>query len=181
MALDAAQWRHEGHRGADPQTLSGLRLCDAPILTFANRLNREGGDPFDLLDKIEQALALDVTPASWPIGMGRDLLGALMTCSPVRCNSLDDPQQPRLLPKQAPKLREGVEMARGRCPPFEEQLFVGVRAEGTRCESHRSGKGLPEDRAGSQQFPVARESHSFGRAMKAHSCGKIMGSIEEAR
>ncbi len=40
------------------------------------RLLFEGRDPFDLLDEIEQALALDVTPASWLIGMGRDFLGA---------------------------------------------------------------------------------------------------------
>jgi peptide chain release factor 3 len=44
-------------------------LRDVPILTFVNKLDREGRDPFDLLDEIEQALALDVTPASWLIGM----------------------------------------------------------------------------------------------------------------
>ncbi len=48
-----------------------------PIITFVNQLDREGRDPFDLIDEIEQALALDVTPASWPIGMGRDFLGTL--------------------------------------------------------------------------------------------------------
>jgi peptide chain release factor 3 len=47
------------------------RLRDAPIITF-KKLDREGRDPFDLLDETEQSLALDVTPASWPIGMGRD-------------------------------------------------------------------------------------------------------------
>jgi peptide chain release factor 3 len=47
-----------------------------PIITFVNELDREGRDPFDLLDEIEQSLVLDVTPASWPIGMGRDFLGA---------------------------------------------------------------------------------------------------------
>ena len=46
-----------------------------PIITFVNKLDGEGRDPFDLLDKIEQALALDVTSASKPIGMGRDFLG----------------------------------------------------------------------------------------------------------
>src|SRR3546814_2301231 len=45
--------------------------CDMPIITFVNKLDRESRDPFDLLDEIEQRLALDVTPASWPIGMGR--------------------------------------------------------------------------------------------------------------
>jgi peptide subunit release factor RF-3 len=46
-----------------------------PIVTFVNKLDREGRNPFDLLDEIEQSLALDVTPASWSIGMGRDFFG----------------------------------------------------------------------------------------------------------
>ena len=41
------------------------RLRDVPIITFVNKLDREARDPFDLLDEIEQSLALDVTPASW--------------------------------------------------------------------------------------------------------------------
>jgi peptide subunit release factor RF-3 len=106
-----------------------------PILTFVNKLDREGRDPFDLIDEIEQALALDVTPASWPIGMGRDFLGtwdlfadALLlfergvhdrVTEPVRCDGLDDPKLPRLLPKEAlAKLREEAKMAEGLCPPF---------------------------------------------------------------
>ena len=110
-------------------------MRDVPIITFVNKLDREGRDPFDLLDEIEQSLALDVTPASWPIGMGRDFLGtydlfadALLlfergvhdrVTEPVRCNGLDDPKLPRLLPKAAlAKLREEVEMAKGLCPPF---------------------------------------------------------------
>jgi hypothetical protein len=55
-----------------------------PIITFVNKLDREGRDPFDLLDEIEQLLALDVTPASWPVGIGRDFLGTTI-CSPMRC------------------------------------------------------------------------------------------------
>jgi len=105
------------HRGADPQALEVCRLRDVPSITFANKLDREGRDPFDLLDEIEQSPALDVTPASWPIGMGRDFLGtydlfadALLlfergahdrVTEPVHCNGLDDPQLPRLLPKAA--------------------------------------------------------------------------------
>src|SRR6202040_845697 len=65
-------------RGIEEQTRKLFEVCrlrDVPILTFVNKLDRESRDPFDLLDEIEQALALDVTPASWPIGMGRDFLG----------------------------------------------------------------------------------------------------------
>jgi peptide chain release factor 3 len=46
-----------------------------PIITFVNKLDRKGRDPFELLGEFEQSLALDVTPASWTIGMGRDFLG----------------------------------------------------------------------------------------------------------
>src|SRR5437773_7195344 len=77
------------------------------------KLYREGRDPFDLIDEIEQSLALDVSSASWPIGMGRDLLGpydlfadALLlfergvhdrVVGPVRSGGLDDPKLPRAM------------------------------------------------------------------------------------
>jgi peptide chain release factor 3 len=47
----------------------GGGMRDVPIITFVNKLDRESRDPFDLLDEIEQSPALDVTPASWPIGI----------------------------------------------------------------------------------------------------------------
>jgi peptide chain release factor 3 len=111
-----------------------------PIITFVNKLDREGRDPFDLLDEIEQSLALDVTPASRPIGMGRDFLGtydlfadALLlferglhdrVTEPVPCHGLDDPELARILPRAAfAKLREEVEMAKGLCPPFDPQAY----------------------------------------------------------
>src|SRR6266568_6317536 len=128
---DGARRRPNGAKGGiEEQTRKLFEVCrlrDVPILTFVNKLDREARDPFDLLDEIEQSLALDVTPASWPIGMGRDFLGtydlfvdALLLfersvhdrVEPVPCSGLDDPQLPRLLPKAAlTKLREEVEMA----------------------------------------------------------------------
>ena len=85
-------------------------MRDVPIITFVNKLDREGRDPFNLLDEIEQALALDVSPASWPIGMGCNFLGtydlfadALLlfergvhdhVTEPVRCSGLDDFETP---------------------------------------------------------------------------------------
>jgi peptide chain release factor 3 len=45
-------------------------LSDVPVITFVNKLDRKARDPFDLLDEIEQSLAFDVTPASWPIRIG---------------------------------------------------------------------------------------------------------------
>jgi peptide chain release factor 3 len=62
-------------------------LRDVPIITFVDKLDREARDRFDLLDEIEQGLALDVTPASWPIGMGRDFLGPYDLFADASCCS----------------------------------------------------------------------------------------------
>ena len=142
-AVDSAVMVLDAAKGIEEQTRKLFEVCrlrDVPIITFVNKLDRESRDPFDLLDEIEQSLALDVTPASWPIGMGRDFLGtwdlfadALLlfergvhdrVTEPVRCRGLDDPELARRLPKAAlAKLREEVEMAQGLCPPFEAAAF----------------------------------------------------------
>jgi len=131
MVIDAA-------KGIEQQTRKLFEVCrlrDVPIVTFVNKMDREARDPFDILDEIEQSLALDVTPASWPIGMGRDFLGCydilndqlvLMPKGKAsgsvedddpgkieKCQGLDDPKLDELLPDYAvAKLREEVEMAR---------------------------------------------------------------------
>jgi len=77
-AVDSAVMVIDASRGIEKQTLKLFEVCrlrNLPIFTFINKMDREARDPFDLLDEIEQTLQLDVTPASWPIGMGRDFLG----------------------------------------------------------------------------------------------------------
>jgi peptide chain release factor 3 len=58
--------------GIEEQTRKLFEVCrlrDVPIITFVNKLDREGRDPFDLLEEIERSLTLDVTPASRPVGI----------------------------------------------------------------------------------------------------------------
>jgi len=143
-AVDSAVMVLDSARGIEEQTRKLFEVCRLrmPIVTFINKLDREGRDPFDLIDEIEQTLALDATPASWPIGMGRDFLGsydlfgdALLlferglgdrVVEPIRCRGLDDPELPRRLPEAAiAKLREDVEMARGLCPEFDLDSYSG--------------------------------------------------------
>src|ERR1700757_4305171 len=127
-AVDSAVMVLDAAKGIEEQTKKLFEVCrlrDVPIITFINKLDREARDPFTLLDEIEQTLALDVTPASWPIGMGRDFLGcyhpfsdALLLCGrgdgpatpePVQCTGLDDPKLATLLPEGAIKtLRDEV-------------------------------------------------------------------------
>ncbi len=142
-AVDSAIMVIDAAKGIETQTRKLFEVCrlrDVPIITFVNKMDREARDPFDLMSEIEDQLALDVTPASWPIGMGRDFLGtydilndALLlfgrregerVTEPVRCNGLDDPKLETLLPAHAlAKLREDVEMVRGLCPPFDMEAY----------------------------------------------------------
>src|SRR5471032_675544 len=77
-AVDSAVMVLDAAKGIESQTLKLFEVCrlrDVPIITFINKLDRESKEPFTLLQEIETRLALDVTPVSWPIGMGRDFLG----------------------------------------------------------------------------------------------------------
>src|SRR5690606_22433858 len=77
-AVDAAVMVLDCAKGIEEQTRKLFEVCrlrDIPIITFVNKLDREGREPFAIMDEIEQDLQLEVTPASWPIGMGRDFLG----------------------------------------------------------------------------------------------------------
>ena len=77
-AVDSAIMVIDAAKGIEEQTKKLFEVCrlrDIPIITFINKLDRDGQDPFALLEEIEQTLALDVTPAVWPIGMGRDFKG----------------------------------------------------------------------------------------------------------
>src|SRR6202047_1275159 len=77
-AVDSAVMVIDAARGIEAQTRKLFEVCrlrEVPIITFVNKMDREARDPFDLMSEIEQTLALDVTPATWPIGMGRDFRG----------------------------------------------------------------------------------------------------------
>lgn len=136
MVLDAA-------KGIETQTLKLFEVCrlrNIPIITFINKMDRDGQDPFALLDEISSKLALDVSPASWPIGMGRDFKGCYDLLNDrlylfertkgeglvdgIVCNGLSDKKIDSLIPSDlAEKLREDVEMVRSLCPAFDLDLY----------------------------------------------------------
>ena len=142
-AVDSAIMVIDAAKGIEQQTLKLFEVCrlrDIPVITFVNKMDRDGRDPFDLMDEIEQSLALDVTPATWPIGMGRDFLGCydllheqllFMDRSDGRylgnseaCSGLHDKKLDQLLPANAVKtLRSEVEMAQALCPAFDFNAY----------------------------------------------------------
>ena len=79
-AVDSAVMVLDAAKGIESQTLKLFEVCrlrDIPIITFVNKVDREGLDPLELLDEIASKLALDVTPVTWPVGMGVGFRGCL--------------------------------------------------------------------------------------------------------
>ncbi|PPB81800.1 peptide chain release factor 3 (bRF-3) [Albidovulum inexpectatum] len=143
-AVDAAIMVIDGAKGVESQTRKLFEVCrlrDLPILTFCNKMDRESRDTFDIIDEIQQNLAIDVTPASWPIGMGRDFIGCydilndrleLMdradrnrVAESIRIDGMDDPKLAEHVPPHLlEQLRDELEMARELLPPFDHKSFL---------------------------------------------------------
>ena len=143
-AVDAAIMVIDGAKGVESQTRKLFEVCrlrDLPILTFCNKMDREARDTFEIIDEIQENLAIDVTPASWPIGQGRDFLGVydvlndrleLMdradrnrVAGSVKLSGLGDPELTRHIPADlVAKLREDLQMAKELLPPFDRQSFL---------------------------------------------------------
>ncbi len=143
-AVDAAVMVIDGAKGVESQTRKLFEVCrlrDLPILTFCNKMDREARETFEIIDEIQENLAIDVTPASWPIGMGRDFLGCydmlndrleLMdradrnrVAETVVLNGLDDPKMADHIPAALlDKLREEVEMARELLPALDPKAVL---------------------------------------------------------
>ncbi|MBD1224508.1 peptide chain release factor 3 [Virgibacillus halodenitrificans] len=77
-AVDSVVMIIDSTKGIEAQTLKLFKVCrmrGIPIFTFINKLDREGKDPFELLDEIEEVLDIQTCPMNWPAGMGKRFLG----------------------------------------------------------------------------------------------------------
>ena len=78
MAVDSAVMVLDGAKGIEPQTKKLFAVCrrrGIPILTFINKMDLPGRQPFDLLDEIERTLGMTAVPFNWPIGEGASFQG----------------------------------------------------------------------------------------------------------
>jgi peptide chain release factor 3 len=139
-AVDSAVMVIDAARGIETQTLKLFEVCrlrDIPITTFVNKMDREARDPFEIMDEVAETLALDVTPLSWPIGMGREFLGCydlvrdrliLMKKDGggeiIDVTGLDDPALEEHLPaERVEALRDEAGLAKEACPPFDMESY----------------------------------------------------------
>ncbi len=117
-AVDAAIMVIDAAKGIEAQTLKLFEVCrlrDIPILTFVNKVDREGRDPLEILDEIAETLALDVTPVTWPLGMGVDFKG---------CHNLMNGEAlPAAGTPAVAAALETLELAREALPEFDLQSY----------------------------------------------------------
>ena len=137
-AVDAAVMVIDAAKGIEARTRKLFEVCrlrDIPIITFINKLDREGRDPFELLDEIEKTLALDTAPITWPIGRGKSFAGTYYFSTktvrkldndtePMRVSGAADPALAALLPPfEADAWRDEATLAEEGCKPFDLEAF----------------------------------------------------------
>ncbi len=142
-AVDSALMVIDSAKGVEPQTEKLMEVCrmrNTPIITFINKMDRDGLEPLDILADIEDKLQVECAPLSWPIGMGNSFKGVynlyrqkLHLFTPGKeshrqegfvIEDLEDPQLDELLGKQADVLREDVELMEGAANPFEHNEYL---------------------------------------------------------
>ncbi len=111
-AVDSAIMVIDAAKGIEAQTRKLFEVCrlrSVPIITFINKVDREGRSPFELLDEVADMLALDVAPMLWPIGMGGQYEGLHRMGDPVDA-----------LPEA---IRDEVELAQAGYPEFDVAAY----------------------------------------------------------
>ena len=142
-AVDSAVMVIDGAKGVETQTRKLMEVCrmrNTPILTFINKLDRQGMAPLDILADIEENLQIECAPLSWPIGMGKRFKGTynlyrkeLNLFKPgeerisediLTIRDLNDPLLDEVLGTQAEELREDVALLEGAADPFDLQEYL---------------------------------------------------------
>ena len=142
-AVDSALMVIDVAKGVEDRTIKLMEVCrlrDTPILTFINKLDREGRDPIELLDEVESILKIDCAPMTWPIGMGKRFKGVyhlyedavhLFSAShggkiavAEVIKGLHNNKLGQLLGDQAEELREEIELVKGASHEFDPEAYL---------------------------------------------------------
>ncbi|WP_439140271.1 peptide chain release factor 3, partial [Roseicyclus sp.] len=196
-AVDAAIMVIDGAKGVESQTQKLFEVCrlrDLPILTFCNKMDRESRDTFEIIDEIQENLAIDVTPASWPIGVGRDFVGAYdilhdrleimdradrnKVAESIKITGLDDPALAKHVPAELlGKLREELEMARALLPAFDRDRFLEGSMTPIWFGSAINSFGVKELMDGIGEFGPAPQPQRAEPRQIAPEEGKVAGFV----
>jgi len=142
-AVDSALMVIDAAKGVEARTIKLMEICrmrQMPIFTFINKLDREGQDPFDILDDIEKKLSIHCVPMNWPLGRGRHFRGVYQFSEnkfyvypskgerkKLDMNVIEDIDSKALrdnFEEEAVKLEQDIDMIRGAMNPFDENSFL---------------------------------------------------------
>ena len=179
-AVDSALMVIDCAKGVEQRTIKLMEVCrlrDTPIMTFINKLDREGREPIELLDEIEDILKIQCSPITWPIGMGRTLKGVYHLAqdriylynSAGRekaadisvVDGLDSDEASAVLGDAADEFREEIELVKGACPEFSLDDYLAARQTPVFFGSALSNFGVKElldEFVACAPTPQARES-----------------------
>ena len=131
-AVDSALMVIDVAKGVEERTKKLMDVCrlrTTPVITFINKLDREGKEAIELLDEIETDLDIQCSPVTWPIGSGSRLLGVYHLLKDEVClyskdseakliKGIDSAEAAEALGTQLLELKEEIELIRGACPEF---------------------------------------------------------------
>ena len=142
-AVDSALMVIDVAKGVEDRTIKLMEVCrmrDTPILTFINKLDREGKDPIELLDEIEDILKIKCAPVTWPIGMGKRLKGVFDLRTEKThifsathggkimegeiIEGLDNPRLDEVIGDMAEELRDEIELVRGASHALDLEAYM---------------------------------------------------------
>ena len=145
-AVDSALMVIDCAKGVEQRTIKLMDVCrlrDTPIMTFINKLDRDGREPIELLDEIESVLNIQCSPVTWPIGMGRSLQGVyhLLQDRIYRYSAvgreraseisviegLDSAEATAILGVDADIFREEIELVKGACESLSIDAYLAGR------------------------------------------------------
>jgi len=142
-AVDSALMVIDVAKGVEERTINLMEVCrlrDTPILTFINKLDREGREPIELLDEVENVLKIQCAPMTWPIGMGKRFKGVYhlykdeihlfsaqhggRIAQAEVIKGLDNTKLDELLADQAQELRDEIDLVQGASHEFDLNAYL---------------------------------------------------------
>ncbi|MGI9317129.1 MAG: peptide chain release factor 3 [bacterium] len=140
-AVDSALMVIDIAKGVEERTVKLMDVCrlrDTPIMTFVNKMDREGRDPIDVMDEVEQVLKISCSPMSWPIGMGKSFVGVYRLYDDTAhlfagrgslsedklIKGIDNTELDQAIGDLAVSLREEVELVQGASAEFDPDAYL---------------------------------------------------------
>lgn len=205
-AVDSALMVIDCAKGVEERTIKLMEVCrlrDTPIMTFINKLDREGREPIELFDEIERVLGLRCTPVTWPIGMGRRLKGIYHLLEDriyayeagekgragvnQRIDGLASAEATEFLGDMEASFRDELELVQGATDPLDVSAYLAARQTPVFFGSAINNFGVEELLSSFvAHAPGPRARSTTGRTVEAGEprftgfCFKIQANMDPA-